>query len=117
MYYYSTAQLKRAIQIQRAIESFERKIESLKAKVDKVLGGGAIAIPLSTKTGGRKMSAAAKARIAAAQRARWAKLKGNNSGIPVKQGRRKMSAAVKARLAEVARKRWAKVKAAGKTRL
>jgi hypothetical protein len=64
------------------------------------------------------MSAAAKARIAAAQRARWAKVKGR-AAAPKKEvkKKRKVSAATKARLAAIAKARWAKVKAAGKSAL
>ena len=68
------------------------------------------------------MSAAARAKIAAAQKARWAKVKGAKSlptkltvKTPVKRG--KMSAAVKARLSAMAKARWAKAKAAGKKSL
>jgi len=53
------------------------------------------------------MSAAGRARIAAAQKLRWAKQRKGG------KGRRKMSAAGRAKIAAAARKRWAKVKAAG----
>jgi hypothetical protein len=64
------------------------------------------------------MSAAAKARIAAAQRARWAKVKGR-AAAPEKEvkKKRRVSAATKARLAAIAKARWAKVKASGKSAL
>ena len=66
----------------------------------------------------RKMSAAAKARIAAGQRARWAKIKGtSHKAVTEVKTKRKVSAATKARLAAVARARWAKVKASGKSAL
>jgi len=51
------------------------------------------------------MSAAGRARIAAAQRARWAKVK----GMPKK---RTMSASARRKIAAAQRARWAKVKAA-----
>ena len=66
------------------------------------------------------MSASARARIAAAQRARWAKVRGEKPASaekPASSGRRKMSAAAKARLAAIARARWQKAKAQGKTKL
>ena len=61
-------------------------------------------------------SAAARARIAAAQRARWAKIKGEKSGTSATAGARKskrartMSAAAKAKIAAAQRARWAKIK-------
>lgn len=61
----------------------------------------------------RKMSAAGKARIAAAQRARWAKVKGNNGqlkSVAVAPKRRTMSAAARKKIAAAQRARWAKVK-------
>jgi hypothetical protein len=65
----------------------------------------------------RKISAAGRARIAAAQRARWAKVRGNGGhkhsvvGMPKKKT---MSAAARRKIAAVQRARWAKVKAAQK---
>jgi hypothetical protein len=61
----------------------------------------------------RKMTAAGRARIAAAQRARWAKVKGkggkgNSLALPKK---RTMSAAARKRIADAQRARWAKYKA------
>ena len=64
------------------------------------------------------MSAAGRASIAAAQKARWAKVKGKKSSAkPVKKAKRKMSAAARAKISAAAKKRWAKAKAAGKTKL
>jgi hypothetical protein len=68
-----------------------------------------------TGTSGR-LSAAARARIAAAQRARWAKVKAsksqsrNGTAAP----KRTMSSAARKRIAAAQRARWAKVKAAKK---
>ena len=61
-----------------------------------------------------KMSAAARARIAAAQRLRWSKRKGRSgqtkavSGVPKK---RTISAAGRKRIAAAQKLRWAKVRA------
>lgn len=61
------------------------------------------------------ISAAGRARIAAAQRERWMKLKaegkGNVARIPKK---RTMSAAARKRIASAQRARWAKIKAGEK---
>jgi len=53
------------------------------------------------------MSAAGRARIAAAQRARWAKVKGTKSASSTSK-RRKMSAAAIARIRAAQKARWAK---------
>jgi hypothetical protein len=62
----------------------------------------------------RKLSAQGLANIRAAQKARWAKVKGTSTnrskGIP----KRHISAAGRARIAAAARARWAKVKAGKK---
>jgi hypothetical protein len=57
---------------------------------------------------GRTMSAAGRARIAAAQRARWAKTKGEKFVSIARGGRRKMSAAAIARIRAAQKARWAK---------
>jgi len=64
------------------------------------------------------MSAAGRARIAAAQKARWAKAKSaTQESKPGSMGRKKMSAAGRKRLAASAKARWAKAKASGKNAL
>jgi hypothetical protein len=63
------------------------------------------------------MSAAGRARIAAAQRARWSRFHANGQGRAARKPQRRMSPAAKARLAAVARARWKAAKAAGKTAL
>jgi hypothetical protein len=96
--------------------ALKEKIETLTSKLATILGNDtANNVSHGPK---RKRSPAVRARMAAAQRARWAKLKrketaANAAGKP----RRKMSAAGRARIAAAAKARWAKVKAAGKNRL
>lgn len=55
------------------------------------------------------MSAEARERIAAAQRARWAKVKGGSAAPAAAKGKvkRKISAEARAKMAEAARRRWA----------
>jgi hypothetical protein len=69
-------------------------------------------------TGTRKLSKSARARIAAAQRARWAKVRENAvksaKVVPI-QGKRTLSPAARNKIAAAQRARWAKVKAAKKT--
>jgi hypothetical protein len=100
----SVQHLKRALVIREKIERLERDLESL-------LGG-----PGSSSTNGhggrRRMSAAARAKIAAAQKLRWAKYR-KGSG----KGRRKMSAAARAKISAAAKARWAKAKAANRRTL
>ena len=71
--------------------------------------------PRGSPPGRRKMSAAARAAIAVAQRARWAKQK-REAEKPTRKKRR-MSAAGRAALAAAAKARRPKPKAAGKERL
>ena len=97
----SAAQLRRAADI-------KEKMETLQSELGRLLGSTATARGPGRRRG---MSAAGRARIAAAQRARWAKQK--NPAKP----RRKMSAAGRKRMAQAAKARWAKAKAAGKNRL
>ena len=70
----------------------------------------------SSGRGRRRLNAAARARIAAAQRARWAKIKGRKSEASAtagaRKGKRTMSAAAKAKIAAAQRARWAKIKKA-----
>jgi hypothetical protein len=65
------------------------------------------------KRTGRTVSAAGRARIAAAQRARWAKVKGRKV-VSISAHRRKMSAAARRRIAAAQKARWAKWRKAQK---
>jgi hypothetical protein len=62
---------------------------------------------LSVKGSARRISAAGRARIAAAQRARWAKVKGRKV-VSIARRKRKLSAAAVARIRAAQRARWAK---------
>jgi hypothetical protein len=68
-------------------------------------------------TGTRRLSKSARARIAAAQRARWAKFR-KNAGTQAKvvpiRGKRALSAAARRKIAAAQRARWARVKAGKK---
>ena len=68
------------------------------------------------RTDRKTLSAAGRARIAAAQRARWAKVKGSNnqSGNGTAAPKRTMSAAARKKIAVAQRARWAKVRAGKK---
>jgi hypothetical protein len=58
----------------------------------------------------RKMSAKGRERIAAAQRARWAKVNGQRKVVPIAKPKRTMSASARRKIAAAQRARWAKVK-------
>ena len=97
----TTAKLRRIIALKQQIEKLQARLEAL--------AGGASA-PLGRPPKKKwTMSAAARRKIAAAQRARWAKVKGTTK--PAKK-KRTMSAAARAKIAAAARARWAKYRAA-----
>jgi hypothetical protein len=70
--------------------------------------------------GGNRLSKAARARIAAAQRARWAKVRRNGGHAAQKANvvsmpkKKTMSPAARRKIAAAQRARWAKIKAAQK---
>ncbi len=101
----TSEQLRKAAQIKEQIASLEQQLEKL----------------LGEKGSGRAsnsgMSPAARAKISAAAKARWAKFRAGKStqSSPAKQkasGRKPMTAAQKAKIAEAMKARWAKIKAA-----
>lgn len=102
------AKLKRVVALKAEIEKLEHQLENVIVATTPSFVGKVIKAR-------RKMSAAAKAKIAAAARARWAKVR---SAVKApKKGKRTMSAAARRKIAAAAKARWAKVKAAGKRHL
>ncbi len=106
------AQLRQAADIQERIQTLQQQLNAL-------LGGAPTSAPASAgPTPRRSISAAGIARIRAAQKARWAKAKGQAAPAKAEaKPKRTMSPAARARLAALAKARWAKAKKAGKTRL
>src|SRR5882724_4902707 len=102
----SVKQLKRAVALRERIEKLQNKLADALGDAETLSGS----TPTGRRGGRRKMSAAARARIGDAQRARWARQKQGN-GATATKGRRKMSAAARAKIAAAARARWAKAKA------
>jgi len=103
----SIAQLHQAIALKERIAKLEKKLAA-------ILGTSAPASAPVEGTGRRrnKMSAAGRARIAAAQRARWAKVNADKPATAKKtKSKRTMSAATRAKMAVAAKARWAKRKA------
>jgi hypothetical protein len=97
----TTAKLRRIIALKQQIEKLQARLEALASGASAPLGR-----PAKKKW---TMSAAARRKIAAAQRARWAKVKGKTKPAGKK---RTMSAAARAKIAAAARARWAKYRAA-----
>jgi hypothetical protein len=58
----------------------------------------------------RKISAKGRASIAAAQRARWAKVKGQKKVISIAKPKRTMSASTRRKIAAAQRARWARLR-------
>jgi len=98
----------------RQAANIKDKIAALEKQLAAITGTKAAPIAKAPKKKGG-MSAAGKAKIAAAQKLRWAKVKAAKPAVvkPVKKGG--MSAAGKARIAAAQKLRWAKVKAAKAT--
>jgi hypothetical protein len=97
------AQLRHAADLKEKIEALQHELNHLHGSAD----GEAPAVH-----GKRKISAAGIARIRAAQKARWAKVKVKGSAKPAKRGPSKMSTAARAKIAAAQRARWAKFHAA-----
>jgi hypothetical protein len=108
------AQLKHAANIKEQIIALEGELQS-------ILGGsrhaGNGAAPSPSRTRRNRMSAAGRARIIAAQKARWAKFKSGRGARAKSTGTRTLNAAARAKIAAAARARWAKAKAAGRKSL
>jgi hypothetical protein len=108
-----------SVETLRKAADLKEKIAGLEKQLVQILGSSTKpATTKAPKKGG--MSAAGKARIAKAQKARWAKIKAMKPAVQaklIKTARKKMSAAAKAKLSKLAKARWAKVKATGKKKL
>ena len=103
--------------IAAAIEGFEsqkRRIDDQIAELRQILEGGSAetAVP-ATPERKRKISAAGRARIAEAQRQRWAAKKSAESTATPEAAKpkRKLSAAGRKAIAEATKKRWARIRA------
>lgn len=100
----SLEQLKKVAGIKEKIALLEKQLQTL-------LGGA------NTRNGQSKkgvISAAGRARISAASKARWAKIKGSQGKrrASASPGKRTVSAATRAKLRAASKLRWDKVKAA-----
>ena len=117
--------LKQYLKLQTALLNEKARIEARLNAINQVLGGDVsvvTTVPSATskRGGARKFSAATKAKMAAAQKARWAVRKGvvvsaaatTSPSAPAVKKKRKMSAAGKANIRAAVKARWAKVEAA-----
>lgn len=102
----------------RHAAGLKEKIEALQSELSQ-LQGTEVTVIESTGESKKKISAAGIARIKAAQKARWAKVKAATAAMeaasteaPHQKKTRKMSAAGRARIAAAARARWARVRSA-----
>jgi hypothetical protein len=103
----TSKQLKQAAKIKDKIAAWENQLE-------KLFGGNGSGMPSPfVRKGKRIISDAGRLAIAAAQKLRWSKVKGEKTKV----AKRKMSAAAKAKIAAAAKARWKKAKAAGKNSL
>jgi hypothetical protein len=128
----------------RKAADIQEKIQLLQKELNQLLGGPG-ETPATEAPKRRKVRAAGRARMRAAQIARWARIKGAKGakaptkrrlsaqgianiragvakrmaaqGKAVQKPRRKLTAAGRAALSAAAKARWAKAKKAGKTRL
>jgi hypothetical protein len=102
----TSKQLRRAASITEQIEKLQNELNKL--------GGGSTTLAKTARPK-RRMSAAGRARIRAAAKARWAKVKGSKrSTKPAAKKKSKMSAAGRANIIAAQKARWAKIKAAKK---
>lgn len=97
-------------QLRKERDRAVRTVEQLDAALA-ALNGSSYRMKTGTR---RKISGAGRARIAAAQRARWAKVRrnGGHKQNVVSMPKKTMSAAARRKIAAAQRARWAKVKAA-----
>jgi hypothetical protein len=98
--------------IHAAIEGFESQKRRIDAQIDELRQllkdhRAAPTVDGESAQPRRKMSAAARKRIAAAQKARWAKAKADSDGPKQSTPKRKLSTAGRKALSEAAKKRWA----------
>ena len=114
--------------LQRAV-AIKEQIQKLETELASIFGDNASprtsakAPAQKSRRGKRTLSPEARERIAAAQRARWAKSKGAAASTPAsaatsvakvkgkKKAKRKISPEAREKMAAAAKRRWAKVKA------
>jgi hypothetical protein len=101
-----------SVQQLRKAATLKEKIQSLEKELGQLLGSSAKPAAPAVPRKKRKMSAAGRAKISAAAKARWAKVKAGKLSVkPARKAKGKMSAAAKARLSAKMKMIWARRKA------
>ena len=123
----SSSQLRQAADLKEKISALENELSQLLGSTSQPVAVKPAVATAPKKKGG--MSAAGRARIVAAQKARWAKIKGAKpetkaaaaitqviavKSAPPAKKKFTMSAAAKAKISAAAKARWAKVRGAKK---
>jgi hypothetical protein len=106
----SVKALEEAVSIRRQIDNLERRLSSIL--------GGAPARPAAAPTpkqAGRYFSPSTRAKLSAAARARWSRLKGGTKPAPAKK-KGALTAAGRRKLSELMKARWAARRKAGGTK-
>src|SRR6266542_3158816 len=93
----STKTLQEAVSIRRKIDALEKRLSSIL--------GGLAQKPLGP-TGGRYFSPATRAKLSAAAKARWSRLKGTTKTVPARK-KGAITAAGRRRLSQLMKARWA----------
>ena len=112
----TASQLRQAAALKEQLENLQRELASiLETPAAPQAPAAPAAAPQAAPQKKGTISAAGIARIKAAQKARWAKIKAaaEPAALP-KQKKFTMSAAAKAAISKAAKARWAKIKAAKK---
>lgn len=98
-----------------ALQAEKAQLETRLKEINVVLGSVSVTgleAPVPTTKGKRNMSPEGRARIIAAQKKRWAKIKASKGTTAEKpKAKRKISAAGRAKIAAAQKARWAKIKA------
>ena len=98
-----------AVQLRQAI-AIKEQIEALETELATIFGAGPASVTTKAAPAGKRtMSAAGRARVAAAQRARWARQKGSApQALEAPKPKRKISPEARQRMVAGAKARWAK---------
>jgi len=99
--------------------SLRRQIDNLEKRLSSILGGAparpAAAPTQAKRRAGRYFSPSTRAKLSAAARARWARLKGGTKPAPAKK-KGALTAAGRRKLSELMKARWAARRKAGGTK-
>ena len=104
----SVKALEQAVSIRRQIDNLERRLSS-------ILGGAPARPAAAPIQAGRYFSPSTRAKLSAAARARWARLKGGTKPAPTKK-KGVLTAAGRRKLSELMKARWAARRKAGATK-